>query len=156
MTSKTWQTTCRYCRYIRSALVLIYYILAAYGLFMLLIWLADSAPVAVFAQGRMDISEVKPGSAFVVYQPIRKLRDCDGEVYRYISGECGVMPIWSGKTTVRQGFAGNLILPIELPRQARTGQCEFRSKIHYFCNPLDFIFDWRVVETPPIYFRVVE
>lgn len=133
-----------------------YYTLAVYGLFVLVFWYSDNNPVVLFGDGTLHPVVVKPGDSVTVNQPIKKLRDCPGTVYRYLSGDCGIFSIMWGDTTLPSGFDADLRIVFEVPQTAQPGNCVFSARHQYYCNPLDLLFNRKHVSPESLYFKVME
>lgn len=118
-------------------------------------WFNDNARVLEYAQGTISSPVVRPFESVVVYQPYQKFRECPGYVTRYYNGECGTLVISQGKTHAKAGTKGQLIYKLSIPDELLSGQCSWNVQVQYYCNPLDYMINRQVYNSPPIEFRVV-
>lgn len=132
-----------------------YYSLAIYGLFLLVFWYLDAGPVVQFGSGTLHPVVAKSGDSIVVEQPIKKLRNCPGSVYRYLSGDCGIFPIMKGDTILPVGFDSVVSITFEVPQAIQPGNCSFNALHQYYCNPLDLLFNRNHVSPESLHFKVV-
>ena len=154
-----WKTACSLCRKFRSITLLvtkmILFSFSLIGFYFIFTWISDTEPTISYGQGYSTIKEVKPGGSMTFYQPLKKLRNCDGIVQRYITGECGKFVLWEGPSTLNKGFDGKIIYPIHIPEEALPGTCEFRIHSRYFCNPIDWFSTDQSFDSDPIDFKVL-
>lgn len=153
------ESSCQYCWVIAKVLGLTSNIVLL-CLFSLCIyfwstWFNDDAPVLEYQQGTISSDVVKPFESVVIYQPYKKFRECPGTVTRYFNGECGTLVISQGKTHAKAGTHGNLIYKLSVPDELLSGQCSWNVQVQYFCNPLDYIINRQLYNSPPIKFKVI-
>lgn len=153
-----WNTTCDFCTKTRPVVMFAFYtiglLLASYGAYQLYFWWSDDQPAVEFSQGIITPKEARPGELLIVHQPVKKLRDCKGEVHRVITGDCGHLVVWNGHTSLKAGFNGRLTIPFQVPQEAIPGDCGFRVYARYWCNPFDVFLNRQVWESPLIPFEV--
>lgn len=133
-----------------------YYAMAGYGLFFLVFWYVDYRSVIQFGDGSIHPKEVTPGTTVIVSQQIKKMRDCPGEVYRYLTGDCGIFPVMQNETIIPVDFDGEIKLSFTVPWTAQPGSCSFNSRHRYYCNPLDLLFNRNYYSAEPLNFRVLQ
>ena len=141
--------------WIKNLIVLLYYLLACYGLFLVVFWILDNKDVIHLPPGTVDNYRTFPGDIVVFKQPIQKFRDCPGEVERSIFGECGLLHLNTVTTSLDVG-EHIITIPVEIPLSFQKGSCEFESKFRYYCNPMDYIFIRKTYSSFPIQFTVGE
>lgn len=139
----------------KQVIVLAYILFACYGLLLVITWTFDNEDVIHTPPGTIDNSMTFPGDIVVFKQPIQKFRDCPGEVYRSLLGECGLHHIQPVPATLDPG-EHIVTIPVEIPLSFQKGSCEFVSKFRYFCNPVDYIFQRKIYSSFPIQFTVGE
>lgn len=150
---------CEVCRELRPLVALLMYLivfmLSGYGMYLIHTWYNDEEPVIEFAQGSISDSRLRADDRAVIYQPVHKMRDCEGRVTRYFTGDCGHIVFSESQTAIPKGFAGQKIFSIQVPHEAIVGACEFRFRAKYICNPFDIMMDRHVYVSPPINFTVI-
>lgn len=129
-------------------------ILSLYGFYTLYDWWQDTSPVVAYGAGEITPLEPHPGDKMLAYLDVQKLRDCDGEVRRVVTGDCGHHVLSEVRSSLVQGFNGRLAYPFQLPIEAIPGQCMFKLYARYWCNPFDLIMNRQVYQSPGIPFRV--
>ena len=130
-----------------------YYILAFYGLCLLIFWFFDSASPFKIILGKTNKTVVHPGEIIVFEQHIQKFRECPGKVSRFIRGDCGFLDLPVINTALREG--NHIVkIPIEIPSHFQTGSCYMFSIHRFECNPLDRILNRRNIVSDPIPFYV--
>lgn len=139
---------------IGSLLKIGYTILAMYGLGLMVWWSVDSSPVISFQPGIIAPARILPGEIATIYQPITKQRDCYGRVYRYLIGDCGLHPLMESEAVLSEGFNGSVNISFEVPLDAGLGNCEFRARHRYWCNPFDGLLNRQTFDMPPIIFEI--
>jgi len=153
-----WLHTCAFCQImhrVMSALFSLFVIgLSVYGSYQIIDWWRDDSPAVEFGLGDITPTEVHPGERMIAHLNITKLRDCDGEIRRVVSGECGYHVISEVKSSLVHGFNGQLTYALQLPFEVIPGQCAFHIYARYWCNPFDLILNRQVFESPGIPFRV--
>jgi len=132
-----------------------YYTVAAYGLFLLVVWWQDTTPPIVFKEAAISATRVQPGERVVVTQHLYKQRQCLGDVNRYLEGACGYKSLSENNAVLSLG-AHQIIVPITIPADFLSGCCQFMSRYQYVCNPLDYLFNRKIYYSPPIEFEVVK
>lgn len=151
--------TCDLCSKMRPIVALLLYMIVIgfsfYGMYLLRAWWKDSAPAVVFNGGEITPKVVRPGDKMLVHLNISKLRSCNGEVFRVVTGECGHHVLSKVETTLVQGFSGRVTLPFQLPHEAIPGACGFKVYARYTCNPFDWVLQRQVFESDLIPFTVV-
>lgn len=148
------QKSCGFCLSVFRLSMAILVVAAIPSLFFWWVWTHDDAPVVKMEPGYADKTEVAYGEMITFRQPVEKLRQCDGEVQRVISGDCGRLVVWAGKTSVVKSYSGEMVFPIRIPFDLKPGACSFRVHVRYFCNPLDHWLGRHVYESPGIPFVV--
>jgi len=138
------------CRLIRVG----YYLVAVYGLFLLISWWYDTRPPIQFGNSTVSSQQVRRGDTIVIHQNVTKLRECMGEVNRYLEGPCGFRPL-TGNNPILPVGSHDLVFTVTVPETALSGECQFISRHQYFCNPLDFIFNRKVYVANPVLFTVL-
>lgn len=153
-----WLHTCQICQVIRRLMGLVFSLfvigLSMYGTYQLYDWWNDNSPTIVFHGGEIIPTEAHPGERLIAHLNVQKLRNCDGEIRRIVAGECGYHVVSEVKSTLVQGFNGQLTYAFQLPFEAIPGQCSFRVYARYWCNPFDLILNRQVFESPAIPFTV--
>jgi hypothetical protein len=151
--------TCDLCSRVRPVIALFLYVVVLgfsfYGMYLLQAWWKDSRPAVSFGQGEITPAIVRPGDKMLVHLTVNKLRSCDGEVHRVVTGECGHHVLSRVETTLSEGFSGRITLPFQLPHEAIPGRCGFRVYARYSCNPFDWVLQRQVFESDLIPFQVV-
>lgn len=149
---------CAFCIRIRpilsAALTAMILLLSAYFFYSCYLWVNDNQPVLEFGIGRANKLSAAPGEDLIIFQPVKKLRDCDGQIRRYLTGQCGHHVLWAGSSSLKKGYAGELIYPIHIPIDALPGSCKFRVNARFACNPIDFFSERQVFESWPVDFTV--
>lgn len=131
-----------------------YYLVALYGLFLLVSWWHDSKPPINFGPSSVLPQQVHRGDTVVIHQDITKTRDCIGKVNRYLEGPCGFIPLIESSPVLPVGNR-DLVFTVNVPKNALPGACQFISRHQYFCNPLDFIFNRKIYIANPVKFTVL-
>lgn len=155
-----WGDAGRFCQQARwlivSILTLVFVLWGMWGWREVASWYEDDAPVMAFGQGEAAQSIGYPSEVIVFYQPIRKFRDCEGEIQRVVTGACGHIVVSETHSTLKAGFEGRLTLPIQIPYEAIPGPCGFQVHARYNCNPFDRLLQRQVFVSPIIPFTVRE
>lgn len=153
-----WFHTCLFCQVIHRVMSIVFSVvvigLSLYGSYQLVDWWRDGSPVIEFGAGDITPSEARPGERLVAHLNIKKLRNCDGEIRRIVTGDCGHHVIAGVKSSLEEGFNGQLTYPFQLPFEAIPGHCEFRIYAQYWCNPFDLILHRQVFVSRGIPFKV--
>lgn len=153
-----WLKTCQFCQVVRTVSRMLLWVfvvgLSVYGSYQLIDWWRDGSPAVKYGTGDITPTEVRPGERLVAHLNIKKLRNCDGEIRRIVTGECGHHVLSVVRSSLTEGFNGQLTYPIQVPFEAIPGQCEFRIYARYWCNPFDLILNRQVFMSPGIPFRV--
>lgn len=148
------------CIKMRPIVVLFLYLVilgfSFYGIYLLQTWWKDDAPAVVFNGGNITPTKVRPGDKMLVHLNVKKLRSCDGEVFRILTGECGHHILSKVETTLVKGFSGRVTLPFQLPYEAIPGHCGFKVYVKYYCNPFDLMLHRQIFESDLIPFEVVD
>jgi len=151
--------SCDLCTKVRPIFMLLFYIVVScfsvYGMYLLQDWWKDNSPAVSFGQGDITPTIVRPGDKMLVHLTVNKLRNCDGEVFRVVTGECGHHVLAHVEATLDKGFSGRVTLPFQLPHEAIPGDCGFRVHARYNCNPFDWIMQRQVFVSDLIPFKVV-
>lgn len=132
-----------------------YYAVAAYGLFLILVWWNDVETPIAFGEQTVSKQQVKPGDSVVFTQVLTKKRLCIGEVNRWLEGSCGFKQISENNAVLSTG-SHVVTIPVMIPTNFLEGSCQFRSRHYYICNPLDWIFNRKIYYSTPIEFKVVK
>lgn len=151
-------TTCAFCTRVRPAILTALYFmilcLSLYGMILIVQWWDDKEPAIEFTPGEASNETAHPGEVVVFYQPVKKLRDCEGVIHRIVTGACGHFVVSEKHSTLKQGFEGRLTIPIQIPDEVIPGDCGFRVHARYVCNPFDLMLHRQVFESPVIPFTV--
>ena len=154
-----WLSACAFCKKVFpvlwGTLRLAVFALSMTGIYLIGTWIADTAPSIAYGLGTAIPHEVRPGGLITFYLPIKKGRDCDGVVHRYLTGQCGKFVLWEGPSTLPAGFDGRVVYPVRVPEEAIPGTCEFRVYARYFCNPVDWVMRDQAFASDPIDFTVL-
>lgn len=144
---------CRFLLFFKRAIELCYYLLACYGLILLVFWFFDNEPPIKIILSKVDRSVVRPGGVIVFEQHIQKFRQCPGKVSRFIRGDCGFLDLPTISTALRDG--NHVVrIPVDIPSNFQSGSC-YMFSIHTFrCNILDSILNRRNIISDPIPFYV--
>lgn len=132
-----------------------YYTLAAYGLFLVVLWWKDDSAPIVFEESAISKPIVRPGESVLITQRIIKTKLCFGSVYRWLEGDCG-FKLLSNNDAILSVGPHNLSIPVTIPLDLLSGPCRMMSRHQYACNPLDYIFNRKIYYSPPIHFEVVK
>lgn len=153
-----WRNACFACRIMRHTILLVsqclLFCLSVFGAVNVYQWITDQLPVLELGEGLASMKEVRPGDLVVFSQHIKKLRDCPGQIVQVLSGECGYHVVHDDPATLVAGFEGRVNHVVRIPFEINDGQCAFRIKARYTCNPLDFALQRQVFESSPINFTV--
>jgi len=154
-----WEDTCQFCQQAKwlivSILTLVFVAWGVWGWREVSIWYEDTAPAVEFSQGTVADNDLAyPSEVIVFYQPVKKLRNCDGMIHRVVTGQCGYFVISDKHSTLEAGFEGRLTIPVQVPYEAIPGQCVFQIHARYYCNPFDFLLQRQVFVSPAIPFTV--
>lgn len=132
-----------------------YYTVAAYGLFLLVVWWQDTAPPIIFEGSSISKSQVQPGETVLITQNLTKQRLCFGEVNRWLEGACGYKSLFENNAVLPVG-QHQLLITVAIPANSLQGACRFMSRHQYTCNPLDYLFNRKMYYSPPVNFEVVK
>ena len=155
-----WSHACQYCQQARwlivAVLTMAFLAWGFWGWREIAAWHEDNAPVMSFGQGTASDTIVRPNDVIIIYQPIKKLRDCEGVIQRIMTGECGRIVVSETRSTVIAGFEGRITIPFQIPHEAIPGPCGFQVRAKYNCNPFDQLLQRQVFVSPIIPFTVKE
>jgi hypothetical protein len=117
----------------------------------------DRDPPFQRGPGRIFPVNPLPGSAVEVEWEGKRIRDCDGYVYRKIIDSHGVVFSIEGVpvTYFKTRNPDPLVRYFRLPVGAAPGPAKYIATTHYYCNPLHRWWPI-VVETPQIDFNLAE
>lgn len=153
-----WRSACFACRMVRHTTVVVFqcvlFCLSVFGAVNVYQWLTDESPALELGEGSASMIEAYPGDSIVFYQRVKKLRDCPGRIVQVLSGDCGYHVIHDDPATLVAGFEGRFNHVVRIPFEANAGQCSFRVKARYNCNPFDFVLQRQIFESAPIPFIV--
>ena len=149
-----WKNRCGVCAHVAALFGLMCLFSVPWCVWLWYMWFNDHAPVVHYGQGTSVPEVVRHGDTLTVFQPVKKLRECDGVIRRVITGDCGHYVVWEGSSSVLKDFDGRLVLPVRIPFELLPGQCQFKVHARYFCNPLDRFLERQVYESPSVKFIV--
>jgi len=155
MTTRAWwERRCGLCTHLAALFGLFCLFSVPWCIWLWYGWMNDTAPVVEYGPGSVDQAHVRHGDTLTVFQPVKKLRECDGVIRRVIAGACGHYVVWEGPSSLVKDFAGRLVLPVRIPFELIPGQCSFKIYARYYCNPLDRFLERQVYESPAVEFMV--
>jgi hypothetical protein len=149
-----WKSNCSICYYLAVVFMSVCLISVPFCIYIWYGWVTDKELVVAFGKGTATPAIVRHGDTITIRQPIHRYRDCDGEIRRVMTGDCGHYVAWEGPSSVIKGFDGQLVLPVKVPFELIPGQCSFKIYARYYCNPIDRFFERQVYESPAVEFVV--
>ena len=153
-----WGDACRFCQQARWLIILVATLLfmawGVWGWKEIMNWYDDTLPAVEFGQGEVSQSTAHPSEVIIVYQPVTKLRDCEGVIQRIITGSCGHFVVHEQPSSLPEGFSGRVTIPVQVPHEAIPGECGFQAHARYYCNPFDWFLQRQTFTSPIIPFTV--
>lgn len=155
-----WGDACRWCQQARwliiAILTLLFVAWGMWGWSEVMRWYDDNAPAVIFGQGEASETAAYPSQVIIVYQPVTKLRDCEGVIQRIVTGQCGHVVVHEQPSSLVAGFSGRITIPVQVPYEAIPGQCGFQVHARYYCNPFDWLLQRQTFVSPLVPFTVRE
>jgi len=153
-----YQTACSVCRHARKVLLftscIIVVALSVFGGYTFYSWLSDGDTDVTLLETTLSSSQAAPADTVMVYQRLKKVRDCGVRIKRILSGDCGYYVLHDSIHAIESGFDGRIGFAERIPFDAIPGACTFRVQAQSFCNPLDALLGRKIVESAAIPFTI--
>ncbi|QWY83367.1 hypothetical protein [Rhizobium phage RHph_X3_2] len=134
------------------------FLLAILGSFSLAAMLVDRQPPTQFLERKALNDKVPQGGVLSVHFKVRRDRLCRAEVFRWVIDSEHTKHAISSFTTALDSTLGEIsdVREISLPPAVAVGPAVYYVEAEYYCNTLQWIFDWPiVVRSPDAHFEVV-
>jgi hypothetical protein len=137
---------------------IIYISLGIIGTMCILYWyfIDTKLPIEVTGTGSIKPYKAKRGEIVTVSWIVNKTKLCEGQSVKSLFGECGVH-LLRVEDPPLQKTNGPVVVNIvfRVPENARYGNCEFNTTVHYYCNPLQHLFPI-IYKFPDVEFKVIK